>query len=129
MSITKEYVEYLAELFSIIPDTSVKKMFGGVGVFRHGLMFAVSLKSGKIALKADYQTIPDFQEQGCTAWVYENAKSGKQVNMGYWYAPEHILDEPDELEKWALNAFEAAARIDTKKPPSQRKLSQRKLGG
>lgn len=124
MPITKEYVEYLADLFSVVSDTNVKKMFGGVGVFRHGLMFAISLKSGKIALKADEETIPAFEAQGCTAWVYENAESGKIVNMGYWYAPEHILDDPEELEIWAMKAFETAVRIDAKKPPSQRKLNQ-----
>ena len=44
------------------------------------------------------------------------------VKMGYWYIPERLLEEPDELKIWALKAFEVAVRADQKKPPAKRKL-------
>lgn len=122
MAISAEFVRYVEDLFSVLPHTIVKKMFGGIGVFRHGIMYALALDDGKIALKADDITIPDFEAEGLTQCVFENKKTGKRASMGYWYAPEFIFDDPDALEEWAIKAFETAVRADAKKPPSQRKL-------
>lgn len=120
MPITDEFIDYLKDLFSVVPGTSIRKMFGGVGIFRHGIMFAVSLDDGRIAFKADDQTIPEFEQENCSQWVYEKAK--KRISMGYWYVPEFIVDDMEMFEEWALKAFEAAVRTNQKKPPSQRKL-------
>ena len=121
MSISNEQVEYLKDIFSSVPGASIRKMFGGVGVFRHGLMFALALEDGQIAFKADEITVPEFEAEGCQEWVYEN-KTRKSVGMGYWYMPERLLDDTEEFIDWAEKAFSAAARIDQAKPPSQRKL-------
>ncbi len=121
MAVTTEYLDYLKDQFSILSNVTVKRMFGGAGVFRHGLMFAVYVGDG-IALKADKETIPDFQNEDCVEWLPEK-KNGTRVSMGYWYAPEFIFDDEDELRVWAEKAFEAAVRFDRKKPPSQQKLN------
>lgn len=121
MALTKEYLEYLSDLFSAVPGSSTKKMFGGAGVFRHGLMYGLALGDGKIALKADAETIPDFEAEGCDAWYYEDKRGGKK-SMNYWYMPERLADDPDELLQWAMKAFYVAVRADQKKPPKQRKM-------
>lgn len=121
MAVSGEFIKYLEDLFSVLPGTSIRKMFGGVGIFRHNLMFALALEDGRIAFKADSETIPDFEAEGCGQWVYEH-KNRKSVSMGYWYIPEHLADNPDEFAIWAEKAFAAASRIDQEKPPSQRKL-------
>lgn len=121
MALSKEFIEYLEELFSVVQGSTTKKMFGGAGVFRHGLMYALALGDGKIALKADAVTIPDFQAENCEAWYYEDKRGGKK-SMNYWYMPERLADDPDELREWAIKAFDVAVRADQAKPPSQRKL-------
>ncbi len=120
MGISKQEVEVLEELFSVVPGCSVRRMFGGAGVFREGLMFALSLEGGRVALKADAQTEPDFIAEGSSPWLYPH-KSGKLMEMGYWHAPERLLDDPDEMRLWAQRAFETALRADARKPKSQRK--------
>jgi DNA transformation protein len=120
MALTREQAEWLQDLFSGIPGVSVRRMFGGAGVFREGLMFALSLDDGRVALKADEQTIPDFKAEGSTQWTYPH-RSGKQMEMGYWHAPERLFDDPDEFRDWAEKAFMTALRIDARKPKSQRK--------
>lgn len=121
MAVSREFIGYLEDLFSVMPGTSVKRMFGGAGVFRHGLMYALALDDGKIALKADSHTIPDFQAEGCEEWVYHD-KRGSKKSMNYWYMPEHLADDSDELRRWSQKAFEVAVRADNAKPPRQRKL-------
>jgi DNA transformation protein len=117
----KEFITWLEDAFSAVPDVTMRKMFGGVGIFRHKLMFGLAFSSGGVALKADEQTIPDFQAENCEEWTHAR-KDGKVTKMGYWYVPERTMDEPDELNEWATKAFDVAVRADQKKPPSQRKL-------
>ena len=120
MAISPEFHAHIEDLFSVVPGTVVRKMFGGVGVFRHGLMYGLGTSDGAIALKADEETVPAFRAEGSSEWVYE--MRGVPKGMGYWYVPERLFDEPEELRKWALDAFEVAVRADAKKPPKQRKL-------
>jgi DNA transformation protein len=122
MSVTAEYKAYLEELFAVLPGSAVRRMFGGAGVFRHGLMYALSLDDGKICLKADEINIPDFEAEGCGPWQYE--RNGKMLDMGYWQMPERLADDPDELKKWAEKAFDVAIRADERKSPKQRKFTK-----
>lgn len=119
----KEFVTWLEDVFSAVPDTSIRKMFGGVGLFRHGLMFGLALSDGRIALKADDQTKQTFIDESCEEWGYER-KDGKRTQMGYWYMPERLIDDPDELCEWSMKALDVAVRADQKKPPSKRKLKE-----
>ena len=96
-------------------------MFGGAGIFRHGLMYGLALSDGRVSLKADEQTIADFTTEGCEEWQYIR-KNGKATTMGYWYMPERLSEDPDALLEWSMKAFDVAVRADRKKPPSQRKL-------
>ena len=121
MALQPEFVKWLEDLFSVVPDTHVKKMFGGVGVFRHGIMYGLALSDGRISLKADDETIADFKAESCEEWTYQR-KNGKLTTMGYWYIPERLTDDSEELLNWSMKAFEVAVRADSKKPPSQRKL-------
>ncbi len=117
----KEFVIWLEDVFSIVQDTSARKMFGGVGLFRQGLMYALALSDGRIALKADNQTSQAFIDEDCEEWTHAR-KDGKITRMGYWYMPERLTDEPEELLEWSMKAFEVALRADQKKSPSQRKF-------
>ena len=119
MGLTREQADWLADVFSVLPGSSVKRMFGGAGIFRDGLMYALSLDEGRIALKADAVNRPDFVAEGMAEWVYPY--KGGEKSMGYWYMPERLLDDEDELRHWAERAFDAARRADAAKPPRQRK--------
>lgn len=121
MALSAEYLAYLEDLFSIVADTTIRRMFGGVGIFRDGLMFALATGEGRLAFKADEQTVSAFSEAGAEEWVYENRSRGRK-NMGYWYVPDFVLEDQDEFHSWALAAFEVARRADAKKPPGKRKL-------
>lgn len=120
MAVSPEFVAHVEDLFSVVPDTNIRRMFGGVGIFRHGLMYGLGTSDGAVALKADEETVPAFKAEGSREWVYE--MRGVPKGMGYWFVPERLFDEPEELKQWALAACEVAMRADAKKPPKQRKL-------
>jgi DNA transformation protein and related proteins len=122
MALSDEFVLHLEDLFSIVPETVMRRMFGGIGIFRHGLMYALATSEGMVAFKVDDETVGDFEAAGAQEWVYSN-RSGKPMRMGYWYVPESILEDRDDFRSWALAAFGAAKRADDKKPVSERKYS------
>lgn len=123
MALSAEFLEHLKDRFSVVQGASIRKMFGGVGIFRRGLMFALATDDGRVALKADAKNVPAFEAEGMEEWTYPH-KSGKQMSMGYWYAPERLFDDDDELKAWSMAAFEAALRADAKKPAARRKLQR-----
>ena len=53
----------IRDLFAAFGPVTVRRMFGGAGVFADGLMIAL-ISDGVIHLKADQQTIPAFEREG-----------------------------------------------------------------
>ena len=104
--------EAIEELFEPLGRVTIKRMFGGKGIYHHGVIFALELHD-ELMLKADAQTAPLFAEAGARQWSYEG-KTGKPVLMPYWSVPDEALDDPDVMGKWARLAYEAGVRTATK---------------
>ncbi len=108
-----EYLDYLMELFEQIDGVEPRRMFGGHGIFKQGLMFAL-IADDTLYFKVDEQTRGDYESRGLTPFTY--ARQGKQVALSsYYLAPAEALDDPDSLREFAVPAFEAALRADRKK--------------
>ncbi len=70
--------EFIRELFSQFRPVTVKRMFGGAGLYCEGLMFGLVF-DGAIFLKVDETSIPDFEREGSKPFVYTRAKSRGRV--------------------------------------------------
>ena len=99
----------IADLFAGFGPVSIRRMFGGKGIYHDGLIFALEVGGG-ILLKADATTSPDFAAAGSRQWVYEGQARKGPVAMPYWTIPDSAVDDPDEMATWARKAFEAALR-------------------
>ena len=112
----------LKELFSAFGPVSVRRMFGGAGVFADGLMIAL-VSDGVIFLKADARTIPDFEREGQGPFTY-GTRNGQRSLLSYWRMPERLYDDTDELAQWARAAQLAAQRASgERKQPRRSRLS------
>ncbi len=105
--------EAIRELFSSFRSVSVRRMFGGHGVFLDGMMFALEA-DGEMYLKADDLTIPKLAAENSEPFVYK--AKGREISLSYWKLPERLYDEPDEFAAFARDAFEAARRAAGAKP-------------
>ena len=117
--------EHLKEIFAALGPVSVRRMFGGAGVYAEGTMFAL-VADGELYLKADEETIPAFRAAGAGPFVY--GARGRRVVMSYWRLPDRLLDEPDELAEWARAALRAAQRSAASRP-ARRKAAPRNRNG
>jgi DNA transformation protein len=111
------FYDLLADLFEPVGGVSFRKMFGGMGIFREGIMFAL-VADDVLYLKADETTTADFQAEGSGPFVYH--ARNKPHAMPYWRLPERLYDEPDEFCDWALAAFAVAERSKGEKPKKKR---------
>ena len=112
MAASAEFLDFIKEQLQDFGPVSVRRMFGGAGIFRDGMMFAL-VADETLYLKADAVSQGDFEALDLPPFTY-GAKGGKRTVMAYWRAPEACLDDRDEMTEWARRAFGAALRA--KKP-------------
>ncbi len=108
--------DLLEDLMAPLGGVTIRRMFGGRGIFKDGLMFALLSSRDVFYFKADDETTPAFVAEGCEQWTPE--MQGRVMPMPYWRAPERLFDEPDEFAEWARAAFAVAVR--TKKAPPRK---------
>jgi len=112
--------EFIRELFTPFGPVTVKRMFGGAGIWSDGLMLALEF-DGAIFLRVDDASIPDFEREGSKPFVYSRAKTPGRVgraSRSFWRLPERLYDDPDELAVWAARALAVGER--SKVVPSMR---------
>lgn len=97
----------LEELFQAVGPVSIRRMFGGKGVYCDGLIIAIWLRDS-LLLKGDAESAEKYEAAGGQQWTYQHRKTGKDVKMPYWTLPESAFDDPDEMAEWARIAFETA---------------------
>lgn len=118
--------DFLIELFAGFGPVAIRRMFSGYGVSADAVNFALVLR-GAIYLRADENSIPRFEAEGCGPFSYE--MKGKVRTIGsYWRLPERLYDEPDEVTEWARTAHVAAERAALVKRSRMRKVTVKKVG-
>lgn len=99
----------LVDLFAGFGPVEIRRLFGGKGVYRNGVIIAVELR-GELMLKGDDRLAPELEAAGCRKWTYTHRRSGKPVSMPYWSVPDGAIDDPDEMAVWAKKSYEAGLR-------------------
>jgi DNA transformation protein len=112
--------EFVAELFAPMGPVSIRRMFGGAGVFRDGLMFAL-LGDDTIYLKTDAKLRTDLEAEGCAPFVWTKPSTGEEIDMGYVSLPSSAMDDSDEASAWARRALAVARAKAAAKPVAKKK--------
>ncbi len=101
------YADFVLEQLEPLGGVGARRMFGGVGLFRDGLMFGL-IATDTLYLKVDDMTRGDYEAAGAGPFLY--VREGREIALSYYEAPAELFDDPDELSDWARRAFEAAMR-------------------
>ncbi len=113
MTASDGFVELLKDVLSGLGPVSVRRMFGGAGVYAGGIMFGL-IAEDTLYLKADSQSQRAFEAEGLRPFTYKGR--GRVIAMSYWRIPERLLDDPDEMLDWARRALAAAERASGRSP-------------
>ena len=114
-----DFLDHVLDLLRAWGGVSARKMFGGHGLYRDGVMFAL-IAEDTLYFKVDDANREVFAEAGMRPFTYEG--KSKPIEMSYWETPPDALDEASalvELARGALGAALRARRQKSAKPPAR----------
>jgi DNA transformation protein and related proteins len=117
--------DFLIDLFADFGPVTIRRMFSGFGISADATNFALALRRG-LYLRADEQTIPRFEAEGCKPFQYQTRARTVIVNS-YWQLPERLYDDPEDLTVWARASLAAAQRAALRKRPKAKKKAAGKV--
>ncbi|MEE8423771.1 MAG: TfoX/Sxy family protein [Thermodesulfobacteriota bacterium] len=106
MSVSKEYVTYVLDQLESSGSITVKKMFGGAGLYLESVFFAL-ISNDTLYFKVDNSNQQDYERAGMEAFMPFGIKS---YIMHYYEVPVDVLDDKDKLKIWADKACSVAKR-------------------
>lgn len=124
MSADAALIAHLVDVLRPLGGIAAKRMFGGAGLFRDGLMFGL-ISDEVLYLKADTETVADFEAERLGPFTY-GTRNGDRVLTSYWRAPERLLDDDDEMRAWCRRAAEVATRAAKKKAGGRKPAAAKK---
>ena len=104
--------EFLQDQLRPLGHVTVRRMFGGAGVYCDGLMFGL-VSDDTLYFRVDDGNRGAFEAEGQQPFTYDG--KGRTIVLPYWRVPERLFDEPEEMIDWARAASAAARRVAAKK--------------
>jgi DNA transformation protein len=108
MAVSDEFVEYVVEQLSNWGEVSVRRMFGGAGLYRSGTMFAV-IADDVAYLKVDDSNRNDFVRAGSAPFEPYPDKIKTTIRT-YYEIPADVLEDSAELAQWAERSWIVARK-------------------
>lgn len=110
MSASPEFYAHLVDLLSRLGPVSVRRMFGGAGLYHGGVMFALVFED-TLYLKVDDRNRADFAAAGMGPFTYDT-DSG-EISMSYYEAPPEAMEDGEMMRDWARKSLDAALAAKT----------------
>jgi DNA transformation protein len=114
MAVSSDFLDHLLDQLAGFGAIDARRMFGGVGLFREGLMIAL-VTGDTLYFKTDDASRGAFEAAGMTPFSFD--RRGRLMVTSYFEAPAEVLDDPESLARWARSAHEAARRAKGGKAP------------
>jgi DNA transformation protein len=111
MAVSDEFADYIRDQFSALGTVTIKRMFGGAGVYFGGAIFALA-DNNTLYLKVGPATRPRFEAAGCKPFEPWPG----HVMAGYWTVPIDVLEDREALANWARDAVTESKSRPRRKP-------------
>lgn len=117
-------VAHILDMLQDFGGVSARRMFSGYGLFRQGAMFGL-ISGDTLYLRVDGRNRPDFVAAGSRVFRYRRAPAREIEIRGYMECPPDILEDADEMRRWANAAASAALAAKPAKPKAKRQGAAR----
>ncbi len=104
MSLSDEFMAFVLDQFSGWGGVTARKMFGGAGLFRDGVMFGL-IANDVVCLKVDDSNRPDFIRAGSAPF---KPYPDQAASMSYYEVPPEVMEEREILTAWAVRSLDVA---------------------
>jgi DNA transformation protein len=120
MSVSPGYRTYIVDQLAALPALSTRRMFGGIGVYSSEWFFAL-IDDDVLFFKVDDANRADYTSRRMKAFM----PFPDRPSLGYFQVPAEVIEEAEELVRWARRSVEVAQRAGMKrvrlKPDPQKK--------
>jgi DNA transformation protein len=123
VSVSRDYLDYVVDQLASFAVVT-RRMFGAVGLYSQELFFGL-IDDDTLYLKVDDTNRADYTSRACEPFrPFEDVTS-----TSYFRVPPDVLEDADELARWARKSLHVAAaaaaakparRTRTRKPPRRR---------
>ena len=103
MAITDDYLQFVVDQLVGLGQVRVQKTMGQAVVFCDDVPFGYVIDD-TLYFKVDESNQPDYDRAGSTEWV----TSDKQGRRRSYAVPAEVLEEREELTRWAQKAIAVA---------------------
>ncbi len=105
------FADFAAEQLAALGTITARPMMGGRTLYCDGVVFAL-VAAGELHLKADNVNRAAFIDRGWPAFRPDPDEPG---TMSYYLVPAGVLENREELTRWASEALAAGKRAQAKK--------------
>jgi DNA transformation protein len=102
-----EFVEYVVhDALADVPDVTLKRMFGGYGLYHDGDFFGL-IADDRLYFKVTDKTRGMYEAAGSEPFTY--TRRDKTIVMGTYYeVPADVLEDRKKAAIWAAEAYTAS---------------------
>ena len=104
MANSDNYVAFVLDQLSDIEELTSRPMFGGLGLYSDALFFGI-IFSDILYFKVNEKTRGAYEREGAKPF---KPYAGRPTTMHYYEVPGRVLEDGEELTKWARRAIRAA---------------------
>ena len=122
MPVTESFLAFVLEQLDGVGPITSKRMFGGVGLYAGDCFFAIMMND-TLYLKVDDESRGAYRAAGSRPF---NPYPGRSGSMQYFEAPIAVLEDADELTRWARKSIAVARAASTSGKRAVRPRSRRR---
>lgn len=111
MAISESFKDFILDQLVFLGDVTVKKMFGGAGLYFEGCIFALIAKDILYFKVTDSNKL-EYELAGMEPFKPFEDKSNV---MPYYEVPVEVLENRERLAEWARKALIASINTSSKK--------------
>lgn len=100
------YVDYILDILSPLGNIKARKMFGGYGIYKDGVFFALIIED-VLYFKVGDANRPIYEASHSKPFSYIRP-DGKSVAMSYWEVPDDVLENHHKLAQWVEESVAVA---------------------
>ena len=113
-------VAHVLDLLGDWGGVSTRRMFRSYGLYRNGAMFGL-ISRDTLYLRVDDRNRPDFIAAGSRPFRYNRGPTREVEIPGYMECPPDILEDAEEMVRWADEALAAARSAKSAKKASKQR--------
>lgn len=112
MTQADSFKDFVLDQLEPLDGLRCRAMFGGHGLYKADFFFGIIFKA-RLYFKTDARSRSAYLNRGMRAF----RPNPKQELQTYYEVPVEVLEDRDELARWAMGAIRSASR----KPPKEKR--------